>query len=83
MVGTFFRKCGLSNAIDNGYRLIGPESCGIIKPPNVVSISYGEDEASAPIAYLQRQCREYAKVRYICDQLFLLLRFLRFFYSSE
>jgi len=48
----------------------GPESCGIIKPPNVVSISYGANEGLFPIAYLKRQCWEYAKVRYVCDQLF-------------
>jgi hypothetical protein len=59
---------------------IGPESCGIIKPPNVVSISYSQDEASASLAYAQRQCWEYGKVRYVCDQLFH--RFSDF-YSSE
>ena len=55
------------NAIDDGYRPIGPESCGIIKPPNVVSVSYGQDEATASLAYARRQCWEYAKVRYVCD----------------
>ena len=59
------------NTIDDGYRPIGPESCGIIKPPNVVSISYAQDEATASLAYAQRQCWEYAKVRYVCNQLFL------------
>ena len=76
MVGT----TGLSNAIDDGYRSIGPESCGIIKPPNVVSVSYAEDEATSSLAYMQRQCWEYAKVRYVYGQLFL--HFFRF-YSSE
>ena len=69
MVGTSSKM--LSFNANDGYRTIGPESCGIIKPPNVVSISYSQDEALAPLAYLQRQCQEYAKVRYICDQLFL------------
>ena len=50
---------------------IGPESCGIIDPPNVVSVSYDQDEAAPPLAYLLRQCFEYGKVRYICDRLFL------------
>ena len=70
------------NAIDDRYRdrPIGPESCGIIKPPNVVSMSYSQDEATATLAYGRRQCSEYAKVRCVCDQLFP--RFLRF-YSSE
>ena len=69
MVGTS-SKTWPFNAND-GYRAIGPESCGIIKPPNVVSISYSQDEAFPPLAYLQRQCWEYAKVRYVCDELFL------------
>ena len=70
MVGTS-SKIWSFNVIDDGYRPIGPESCGIIKPPNVVSISYSQDEATAPLAYAQRQCWEYGKVRYVCDQLFL------------
>ncbi|KAI0072201.1 hypothetical protein K474DRAFT_1605557 [Panus rudis PR-1116 ss-1] len=40
----------------------GPESCGIIAPPNVVSVSYGSDESSVTAAYAQRQCAEYAKL---------------------
>ena len=70
MVGTFPIMWSLI-AVDNEYRPIGPESCGIIKPPNVISISYAQDEATVSLAYAQRQCREYAKVRYVCDQLFL------------
>jgi len=41
---------------------IEPESCGIIEPPNVVSISYGQDESTATVAYATRQCREYGKL---------------------
>ena len=70
MVGTSSKTWSL-NAIDNGYRTTGPESCGIIKPPNVVSISYDWNEGNVSLAYAQRQCWEYAKVRYVCDQLFL------------
>jgi tripeptidyl-peptidase I len=44
------------------WLFIVPESCGIIKPPNVVSISYGQDEATATVAYATRQCREYGKL---------------------
>jgi len=40
----------------------GPESCGIIAPPLVVSTSYGQDEASATVSYAVRQCTEYAKL---------------------
>ncbi|KAI0044220.1 subtilisin-like protein [Auriscalpium vulgare] len=39
-----------------------PESCGIIKPPNVVSVSYGQDESSVTAAYANRQCAEYGKL---------------------
>ncbi|KAJ3512115.1 hypothetical protein NLJ89_g3712 [Agrocybe chaxingu] len=39
-----------------------PQSCGIIRPPNVVSISYGQDEATASVKYATRQCQEYAKL---------------------
>ena len=60
-----------NNVIDIEYRTIGPQDCGIIKPPNVISISYGQTEGNVSLAYVQRQCWEYAKVRYICDHLFL------------
>ncbi|THH07970.1 hypothetical protein EW146_g9146 [Bondarzewia mesenterica] len=40
----------------------GPESCGIIPPPNVVSISYGQDESTITAASAMRQCTEYAKL---------------------
>ncbi|KAI0783459.1 subtilisin-like protein [Abortiporus biennis] len=40
----------------------GPESCGIVKPPFVVSVSYGQDEATVTPAYAQRQCAEYGKL---------------------
>ncbi|KAI9509937.1 subtilisin-like protein [Russula earlei] len=39
-----------------------PESCGIIKPPNVVSISYSQDESTATEHYAIRQCNEYGKL---------------------
>jgi len=40
----------------------GPESCGIVAPPFVISVSYGMDEASVTSAYANRQCTEYAKL---------------------
>ncbi|KAI0775553.1 subtilisin-like protein [Trametes elegans] len=39
-----------------------PESCGIVKPPFVVSASYGQDEGSVTPAYAARQCAEYGKL---------------------
>jgi len=39
-----------------------PESCGIIQPPNVISISYAQDESTAPVEYAKRQCNEYGKL---------------------
>jgi hypothetical protein len=41
---------------------MGPESCGIIAPPNVVSTSYGADEADFTVSYAMRQCAEYGKL---------------------
>jgi len=38
------------------------ESCGIIAPPKVVSLSYGQDETTATPAYARRQCNEYGKL---------------------
>ncbi|CAL1713696.1 unnamed protein product [Somion occarium] len=40
----------------------GLPSCGIISPPFVISVSYGQDEGSLTPAYAQRQCAEYAKL---------------------
>ncbi|KAF8817102.1 subtilisin-like protein [Phlegmacium glaucopus] len=40
----------------------GPESCGIVAPPFVVSVSYGQDEATVTAAFANRQCTEYAKL---------------------
>ncbi|KAG6902424.1 hypothetical protein C0995_000350 [Termitomyces sp. Mi166 len=38
------------------------QSCGIIAPPNVVSVSYGQDESTITAASAMRQCQEYAKL---------------------
>jgi tripeptidyl-peptidase-1 len=42
-----------------------PQSCGIIAPPNVVSTSYGQDEAQATVPYATRQCNEYGKLGFV------------------
>lgn len=36
--------------------------CGVYKPTNVISISYGGQEADLPLSYQRRQCLEYAKL---------------------
>ena len=38
------------------------ESCGIIRPPNVVSVSYGQDEVTISAKSAERQCAEYGKI---------------------
>ncbi|KAJ7505953.1 subtilisin-like protein [Mycena galericulata] len=40
----------------------GPESCGIIRPPNTVSLSYGQDEQTISAFSATRQCNEYGKL---------------------
>ena len=39
-----------------------PESCGIVKPANVISTSYASDEADLTPFYAIRQCNEYGKL---------------------
>ncbi|KAH8981731.1 subtilisin-like protein [Lactarius akahatsu] len=39
-----------------------PESCGIIQPPYVVSVSYAQDEGTATHRYATRQCNGYGKL---------------------
>lgn len=43
-----------------GYK--GQRMCGVYRPTNVVSISYGEAEADLPISYQRRQCMEWLKL---------------------
>ncbi|KIK97958.1 hypothetical protein PAXRUDRAFT_135153 [Paxillus rubicundulus Ve08.2h10] len=38
------------------------KDCGIVKPANVISTSYGYNEADLTLAYTARQCAEYAKL---------------------
>jgi len=40
----------------------GPESCGIIQPPFVVSVSYGQDEGTVTEKFALRQCTEFGKL---------------------
>ena len=62
-----FGECG-NAAIDPvypnpnpaGYR--GQLQCGVYKPANVISISYGEQEDDLPTNYQQRQCAEFMKL---------------------
>ena len=43
-----------------GYQ--GKLQCGVYKPTNVISISYGEQEDDLPTKYQQRQCAEFMKL---------------------
>lgn len=43
-----------------GYQ--GKTQCGVYKPTNVISISYGEQEDDLPTNYQQRQCSEFMKL---------------------
>lgn len=40
----------------------GALQCGVYKPTNVISISYGGQEADLPASYQERQCNEYMKL---------------------
>ena len=63
-----FNVTGNSPGIDPSYPDSGPGGytgalqCGVYKPTNVVSISYGEQEAQLPTNYQQRQCNEFMKL---------------------
>lgn len=46
--------------VDGGYK--GKLQCGVYKPTNVISISYGGVEADLPISYQRRQCHEFMKL---------------------
>jgi tripeptidyl-peptidase-1 len=40
----------------------GQLMCGVYKPTNVISLSYGGQESDVPISYQKRQCLEYLKL---------------------
>lgn len=40
----------------------GQLMCGVYKPANVISLSYGGQESDVPISYQKRQCLEYMKL---------------------
>lgn len=40
----------------------GAAECGTVKPTNVISTSYGYNEADLNPTYTARQCAEYAKL---------------------
>jgi tripeptidyl-peptidase I len=43
-----------------GYN--GTLQCGVYKSTNVISLSYGGQEADVPVSYQKRQCNEYLKL---------------------
>lgn len=47
---------------EDDFTIIGKLQCGIYKPTNVISASYGEAEADLPINYSKRQCNEFMKL---------------------
>lgn len=49
-----------NTAASNGYK--GALQCGVYKPTNVISISYGKQEQDLPAYYQQRQCNEVLKL---------------------
>lgn len=63
-----FNTTGDSMGIDPSYPDPSPQGyngtlqCGVYKPPHVISISYGEQEADLPMAYQRRQCNEFMKL---------------------
>jgi hypothetical protein len=38
------------------------KDCGTVQPANVISTSYGSNEADLSVTYATRQCNEYAKL---------------------
>ncbi|KAI2731754.1 hypothetical protein DTO012A8_10234 [Penicillium roqueforti] len=48
------------NPQPGGYK--GKLQCGVYKPTNVISASYGQAEADLPVAYTKRQCNEFLKL---------------------
>ncbi|KAJ5113386.1 subtilisin-like protein [Penicillium angulare] len=48
------------NPSAGGYK--GKLQCGVYKPTNVISASYGQSEADLPVGYTKRQCNEFMKL---------------------
>ncbi|KAK5112826.1 hypothetical protein LTR85_011160 [Meristemomyces frigidus] len=66
---TAFGETGNAPGIDPTYPDLnaplgynGTLQCGVYKLTNVISLSYGGQEADVPIAYQKRQCNEYLKL---------------------
>ena len=63
-----YGECGNAPGIDPKYPDPGKNGyphklqCGVFKPTNVFSVSYGGQEAGVPIAYQKRQCNEFLKL---------------------
>ncbi|KNG91684.1 putative protease S8 tripeptidyl peptidase I [Aspergillus nomiae NRRL 13137] len=61
-----YGECGNDPSLDpiypdaGGYD--GQLMCGVFKPTNVISVSYGEQENDLPANYQQRQCTEFLKL---------------------
>ncbi|KAF3385024.1 Aorsin [Penicillium rolfsii] len=52
------KRADPNSAFESGNRIL----CGIYRPANVISISYGGPEQNFPAPYQRRQCNEYMKL---------------------
>ncbi|KAB8072615.1 peptidase S8/S53 domain-containing protein [Aspergillus leporis] len=63
-----YGECGNDPSLDPIYPDPGADGydvklmCGVFKPTNVISVSYGEQENDLPASYQQRQCLEFLKL---------------------
>ncbi|KAN0104205.1 subtilisin-like protein [Hyaloscypha variabilis] len=63
-----YGETGNDPALDQAYPdpaiggWAGNLMCGVYKPTNVISLSYGGQEADIPVSYQKRQCLEYMKL---------------------
>ncbi|KAE8354948.1 peptidase S8/S53 domain-containing protein [Aspergillus coremiiformis] len=61
-------QCGNDPFLDPIYPDHSPDGydgqlmCGVFKPTNVISVSYGKQENDLPVNYQRRQCQEYLKL---------------------
>ncbi|GAB7357186.1 hypothetical protein MBLNU459_g8174t2 [Dothideomycetes sp. NU459] len=66
--GVTYNETGNDPYLDQAYPdpniggYTGPLMCGTFKPTNVISVSYGGQEADLPISYQKRQCLEFLKL---------------------
>ena len=52
----------LMKLVNDAYIHTGQLQCGVYRPTNVISASYGQAEADLPMNYTKRQCNEFMKL---------------------